>query len=239
MEEKIASLIDRLGHLDKKAARQAADTLISLAPKHPKLAQGLNRALNEAPQETRWPIAYVLAHISSPSTLCVEVLSETLGSGDPDLRWAACALLARLGKSNPAIVRKLLDLRAKGAPSQRRMAIYCLRSLELKDAPSLKALLSSLNDPDCLVRLAAVISLRSRPDLSQKGLDLLLDTFLGDSDPRVRYAAALTLGELGAPTGAIRAALKEASQSEDAYLKKAATAALGLLEKRKPAPSAK
>lgn len=239
MEDNVSSLIECLGRADKKAARQAADALISLAPQHPDLTRRLYRALNAAPRERRWPIAYVLAHISAPSAPCVEVLTETLGSGDPDLRWAACAVMARLGKSDPAIVRNLLELEAQGTPRQRRMAIYCLRSFKLKDVPSLQALLSSLSDPDPLVRLAAAISLRSRPELSPKDLDLVLDTFLRDNDPRIRYAVALTLGEVGAASGAISAALKEASQSEDARLRKAATTGLRLLERKRPAPSAK
>ena len=55
----------------------------------------------------------------------------------------------------------------------------------------------------------------------------------------MRYSAALTLAQLGAPTDEIRTALKDASRSDDPQLKKAANAALELLEKKGPVRSAK
>ena len=102
MEEesgRIASLIDSLKHPDKKVIRQAADALISMAPGFPELPGRLGRLLSEPPADKSWPIAYVLAHISSPSPLCLHVLRETLDSKDPDIRWAVGLLLVRLGNS--------------------------------------------------------------------------------------------------------------------------------------------
>lgn len=237
--EKIASLIQSLNHPNKKVIRQAADALISLAPGFPHLTQRLDRLLRETLQENRWPIAYVLAHISPASPPCLNVLRETLDSKDPDIRWAAALLFIRLAKSDQGIVTLLYNLLKTGTPTQRRMVVYCLRDIDLKDTASLQALLESLRDPDPLVRVAAVTSLKSLPEIGKDGLDLLLDLFLSDSDPRVRYNAALTLAQVGAPTDKIRRALEDASRSEDPQLKKAATAALDLLQKKGPALSAK
>ncbi|MEK7335118.1 MAG: HEAT repeat domain-containing protein, partial [Candidatus Binatota bacterium] len=159
---------------------------------------------------------------------------ETLGSKDPDIRWAVGLLLVRLGKSNRRIVELLLDLLKSGTSTQRRMAAYCLRDLDLKDMPSLQALMESLRDPDPLVRVATVASVKIRTDIGKDGLDCLLDLFLRDPDPRVRHITALALAQLGAPSREIRRALEEASQSEDPQLKKAAGAALNLLQKKGP-----
>lgn len=232
--EKIASLIESLNHPNKKVIRQAAETLISMALYLPQLTERLNRLLIDTPEERRWPIAYVLAHISPPSSSCLNVLKETLDSGDPDIRWAVGLLLVRLGKANRGIVTHLLDLLKTGTPTQRRMAVYCLRDIDLKDTCSLQALLESLRDPEPLVRVAAVTSLKLRPEIGKDGLDSLLRLFLEDPDSRVRYTAALALAQLGAPTDEIRAALKDASRSEDPQLKKAANAALDLLQKKGP-----
>ena len=232
--ERIASLIQSLSHPDKKVTRDAADALISIAPDFPQLAEQLNRLIAETPAQSRWPIAYVLGHISPASPLCLPVLKETLGSKDPDIRWAASLLLVRLGKSNRRIVELLLDLLKSGTSTQRRMAAYCLRDLDLKDMPSLKTLIESLRDPDPLVRVATVASVKIRTDIGKDGLDCLLDLFLRDPDPRVRHITALALAQLGAPSREIRRALEEASQSGDPQLKKAAGAALNLLQKKGP-----
>lgn len=232
--EKIASLIESLQHPDKKVIRQAAETLISIAPSMPQLSEMLNRLLSETPEERRWPIAYILAHLPNPSSLSIRVLLNTIGSQDPDIRWAAAVLLARLGKSDQRIVTLLLDLLKTGTPTQRRMAVYCLRDMDLRDTASLQAVHESLRDTEPLVRVAAVTSLKSRLGVGKETLDFLLHLFLTDPDSRVRYAAALTLAELGAANDKIRTALEAASQSEDPQLKKVANAALALLKKKGP-----
>ncbi len=242
MEEKqdrISSLIQSLSHPDKRVIREAADALISLAREIPELVERLDRLLTEAPYEHRWPIAYILAHFSPPSSLALRVLMDTLDHRDPDLRWAMEVLLVRLGQRDPGVATMLLDLLKSGTATQRRMAVYCLRDLEVKDQNSLQGLLDSLHDGDPLVRVATATSLKTRDDIGKEGLDSLLQLFLTDPDPRVRYTAALTLAQLGAPTSEIRAALEDAAQSPDPQLKKAASAALLLLKKGGPTSSAK
>ncbi len=237
MEEEprgIVSLVQSLNHRNKKVVRQASDSLIAMAPQLPQLGERLDRLLSETPRENRWPIAYVLAHLSSPSPLCLSVLLETLDSNDPDLRWAAAQLFVRLGKGDGEIANLLLKVLKTGTPIQRRMALYCLRDLQLRDAASLKALLEALRDTDSLVRVAAVTSLKSRPDVGKDGVDALLRLFLEDRDSRVRHIAAIALGQIAAPGDEVRAALKEAGLSENSQLKKAAKAALALLEKKGP-----
>ena len=240
MEEesrRILSLIHSLSQLDKRALRQAVDALISAAPVFPHLALELERLLGDKPGPESWPVAYVLAHISSPSSLCLRTLGETLGATDPDIRWAVAMLLVRLAKQDARIVDLLFDLLKSGAPIQRRMALYCLRDTEAEERAILQALLDCLRDPDPLVRVAAVNSLKNRADIGRDGLDRLLDVFLRDADLRVRRATALVLAHLGAPTGEIRAALEDASASPDPHLKKAADAARALLQKKGPAHS--
>lgn len=230
----IDSLIESLKHPEKKVIREAADALIGMAPHAPELAQKLNRLLATSPGQDRWPLAYVLAHISPPSPPCLEVLEETLGSDDPDIRWAAAVLLVRLANADKGVAALLRDLLKTGTATQRRMAVYCIRDID-QDEASLQALLGSLGDPDPLVRVAAVTALKVYSVIGNEGLDLLLGLFLEDPDPRVQRNAALALARLGAPNQAIRVALSKASQSHDFQLRKAAQAALVLLQKRGPA----
>lgn len=232
--ETIESLIRSLRHPEKRVVRRAADALIAKAPLTPQLASRLGRLLSSTLEKDRWPIAYVLAHIGALSDACLEVLLKALGSDDSDIRWAAAALLSRLGKTDPRVVAGLCKLRQGGTSTQRRMAIYCIRDSDENQA-CLEALLDSLRDPDPLVRVAAVASLKAYSPMNQAGLDLLLRRLLEDQDARVRHGAALTLGRVGAWNEAVRRALADACRAEDPRLQKAARAALHLWEKKGPA----
>lgn len=238
LSEEITSLIRSLENSNKKIIRQAAETLISMAPQSPHLAQRLEQLLRGTSVKNRWPIAYVLAHLSPTSSLCLEVLKETLDSKDPDIRWAIAVLLVRLGKSAGDIDSLLLDLLKNGTPTQRRMAVYCLRDLNLRDSTSLQMLVECLQDPDPLVRVAIVTTLKRRPEMNKNHLDRLLRLFLEDPDPRVRHTLALTLAEAASPGDEIHSALANATLSDDPHLKKAALAALELLKKKAHAPTA-
>lgn len=233
---KVDLLIESLKHPEKKVIRQAAEGLVAMAPETPQLAPRLNRLLAVTPGTYRWPIAYVLAQISRPSEPCLETLTDALHHGDPDIRWATAALLVRLGKKDESIAVRLRMLLRSGTPSQRRMAVYCLRDIDQAEA-SLEALLESLHDPDPLVRVAAVTSLKVHSRIGNKGLHLLLRLFREDPDPRVRRSAALTLARLDPFSDEIRLALREAALSQDPHLRKAAQAALDLLQKKGPAPA--
>lgn len=237
--EKIATLIESLDHSDKAVIRATVDSLIRIAAHAPEVREKMNQLLMDPSRKNRWPIAYLLAHLPNPSGLCLQVLIDTLDTQDPDIRWAVVLLLVRLGKNDGAVATLLLSLLKTGTPNQRRMAVYCLRDMNLKDRASLQALLEALRDADPLVRVATVIGLKNRNDIGKNGLDYLLYLFLEDPDSRVRNSAAFTLAQLGAPTEKIRRALKDASQSHNVQLKKAASAALSLLQKKGPALPAK
>lgn len=232
--QKIDLLIESLKHPEKKVIRQAAERLIAMAPQVPELAPKLNRLLTITPDQYRWPIAYVLAQISPPSPPCLEVLKETLGSGDSDIRWAAAVLLVRLGNADKGVTALLRDLLRTGTPTQRRMAVYCIRDSDQNQA-CVEALLDSLRDPDPLVRVASVTSLKAYATISKAGRDSLLRLFLSDPDARVRRNTALTLGQLGASDEEVGRALSEACQSGDPLLRKAARSALDLRAKKGPA----
>ena len=231
--EKINSLIQSLHHPDKKAAREAVEALISLANTAPEIAVELRSALDRAPAEQRWPIAYVLAQISPLSAPCLEALKAALDISDSDIRWAVALLLVRVAKkSDPGIVAHLVDLLKSGRPTQRRMAVYCLRDIGAQDPLSRRGLLDALCDPDPLVRVAVVTSLKARPEIGREALDHLLRLFAVDPDSRVRASVAFALAYLGGATDKILGALKDASEGPDLRLNKAARAALALLEKK-------
>ncbi|MFQ5916594.1 MAG: HEAT repeat domain-containing protein [Candidatus Binatia bacterium] len=237
--EDVASLIGFLDHPDKAVVRPAVDSLITLGTRRPEIKESLDRLLHDPRRKKLWPIAYTLAQLSAPSSRCLDVLIEGLGSEDQDIRWATFLLLTRVGKKDKRIAPLLLDLLKTGTANQRRVAVYCLRDMGMGDETVLERVIQTLRDPDPLVRVAAVTSLKIRAEVGKDGLDLLLHLFSEDPDSRVRCSAAITLAQLGAPTERIRTALRDASTSMDPRLKKAASAAMKLLKKKEPRPPTK
>jgi HEAT repeat protein len=237
--EDVALLIRFLDHCDKAVVRPAVESLIALGPHRPEIKESLTRLLQDPRRKKLWPIAYTLAQLSAPSSRCFDVLIQGLGSEDQDIRWATILLLTRLGKKDERITPLLLELLKIGTATQRRLAVYCLRDMGMEDETVLERVIQTLRDPDPLVRVAAVTSLKFSAEVGKEGLDLLLHLFSKDPDSRVRCSAAITLAQLGAPTEQIRDALRDACTSMDPRLKKAASAAMELLQKKGPQPSTK
>jgi HEAT repeat protein len=234
---KIAPLLADLEMPDKPALRQAVDALIRIATDDPQIGKILGELLDDSSRKNRWAIAYVLANLPSPSQSSIQVLVETLDQRDPDIRWAVALLLIRLAKRDRQILSLLVELASKGTANQRRMAIYTLRDVGSSEDESVQTLLNSLRDLDPTVRVAAVTSLKTQSGLSKEGKNELLERFSQDQDPRVRHTAAVVLAYLGAPSEEFLRALTEASASDNAQLKKAATTALTILKNKRSAPS--
>jgi HEAT repeat protein len=230
--DKIAALVESLDHRDKKEMRRAAEALIAYGKTAPRLADKLHALMETTPAEMRWPIAYVAAQIAPLTTACLDALQTALDIADPDIRWAIAVLLADLGKKSSAgVAGALADLVRSGTATQRRMAIYCLRDIGAPDALAPDAIRGALGDDDPLVRVAAVTSLKTFPEIARAHPDELL-RLLSDRDSRVRASAALALAHVDPATKEIRAALEDAVRSADLILAKAAHAGLDILEKK-------
>jgi HEAT repeat protein len=236
-ESEIAALIADLDHSDKPTIRAAVDALIPIAAESPDLRARLCDRLTRSGHKNYWPVAYILGQLPAASSAVVQTLLDALDHREPDIRWAMALLLIHVAQENSEIVRRLVELSASGTTNQKRMALYCIRDLILSDAESLTALLNGLNDSDPTVRVAAAICLKPREDLKDDDRNLLLKAYLEDSDLRVRNAAAIVLANLGSPSQEFLSALRAASESKDSQTKKAAVAALELLEKRRSAPA--
>jgi HEAT repeat protein len=236
-ESQTAALLADLLHPDKPILRAAVDRLITLAGESPGLRDLLYRRLAETDRPQRWPIAYVLAHLPQPSAAALQTLLDGLDHPEADIRWAIGLLLGRIAGENKdgAIIPSLTRLCAGGSANQRRMALYVIRDLALTDPASLAALLRALQDAEPTVRVAAAICLKLRSDIDEAGKHRLLEVYLNDGDARVRHATAMTLASLGVPPPNFETALLRNCESEDVQTKKAARAALALLEKRRSA----
>ena len=162
-----------------------------------------------------------------------EALCEAMADDDGDIRWAATNLMARLGRENLAeISARLLRLAADGDRNARKMALYCIRDLEIAGAELIAAVERAVHDPDVHVRLAALSVLSRLRDASGSGVRILLGCIQSDPDAGVRRAAASALGNFqSAGTDATTALRSAAADPADESLARAARGALDRLEK--------
>lgn len=231
-EDEIVRLIADLDHTDKPTIRAAVDALTARAAESPVIRDLLDRRLAQPGHKNYWPAAYILGQLPQPSPATIRILLDALDHPAPDIRWAIALLIIEIAKRDSDIVKLLIDLCAGGSANQKRMAIYCLRDLGLTDLASLTAMLAGLSDADPTVRVAAALALKTRNDVTVDGKNRLCAIYISDADARVRHAAAITLASLGERSEKFLAALKKNTTSEDAQTKKAACAALALLERR-------
>ena len=233
----IATFIADLDHHDKPTIRAAVDSLIPLARESLELRTLLSHRLTADGHKNYWPAAYILGHLDDPSSACITNLLETLDHPDPDIRWAMALLLQQIARAEHNVVELLSELCSRGTTKQKRMALYCIRDLARSDSVTLAVLLTALSDADPTVRVSAAICLKQRADLDDSGKKILMEVYASDADPKVRHTVAIALASLGSPSTEFLIRLNQNSNSDDAQTKKAAIAALNLLEKRRSAPS--
>jgi HEAT repeat protein len=120
----------------------------------------------------------------------------------------------------------LVALGKRETPNGRKMALYCIRDIELSSAEVDVVVSDCSASPDLHVRLAALAALTQMVD-SEKAGQIAMTMLADDPEPGVRRAAASALGRLGNRGEHVRRLLTDASlQEADPSLRKAATQAL-------------
>src|SRR4029077_15396117 len=112
-----------------------------------------------------------------------------------------------MASARPSLARQLITLSHRGSPAERRMALFCLRDLPQREPDGLAPFMRALDDPDPLVRSAAVSSLGHLGRKPRTVVDGLLRTLRDDPSWLVRRMAAVTLGQIGASRRDVRHAL--------------------------------
>jgi HEAT repeat protein len=230
--DRLAALIADLDHPDKPTIRAAVDQLVELARESARARAALEQRLRASGHKNYWPVAYVLGHLPQPSGAAIKHLLDALDHREPDIRWACALLLQRIARTETAVVELLIGLCRGGTANQKRMALYCLRDLELSDGRSLQAILDRLSDSETTVRVAAVTSLKGRAGDGDQVRAELLRRYLNDVDIKVRNAAAVILAQIGSPSEEFSQALRQAAHGSDGQTRKAAVLALELLQKK-------
>ncbi|MBI3304483.1 MAG: HEAT repeat domain-containing protein [Deltaproteobacteria bacterium] len=215
-----------LGHSRKTVQRGAAAQLVRFARTQPEIVTALTTKLTDPDPRVRWTAAFTLSQLDLPEPSPLPVLIENLGHDESDLRWAAATAALRLAAQHPRVIAEMLRLAGAGNAVQRRMALYCLRDLRQVSPVAQTVYLTSLNDPDPMVRLGGLSCLGKLKVGADEARETLLRLLDADPDLGVRRATAVTLGQLGNSSPAVIKSLTRAARSDDVGLSKAAAGAL-------------
>jgi HEAT repeat protein len=229
----VENLIRKLGDTHKTIQRRAIDELVATAASgDPLVIEKLRASIVSANRRVRWAAAYALAQIGAGAFAMdsADVLCEAMADDDGDIRWAATNLMVRLGRENLAqISARLLKLAADSDHNARKMALYCIRDLEIAGPELLAVIEGAVHDGDVHVRLAAIAVLSRIRDASGQSVRLLLECMKSDPDAGVRRAAASALGNI--PDAGADAAAALASAAADPADESFARAARGALDR--------
>jgi HEAT repeat protein len=236
-DDVLDALVGCVGAAQKTIQRRAIDALAAVGESgDARIVERLRRAIVGNDRRVRWGAAYALAQIGGNSFAMhvADALCEAISDDDGDIRWAAANLIVRLGREYPDEIReRLIVLGADNDHNARKMALYCIRDLGFGGADLLTVLRHAVRDPDVHVRLAALAVLTRLTDASDDAAKLAIECLETDSDPGVRRAAAVALGNLHHSSPRAAAALRTAAaDNTDTSLARAARGALERLEKR-------
>jgi HEAT repeat protein len=234
----VENLIRKLGDTHKTIQRRAIDELVAIATSgDPLVIEKLRASIVSADRRVRWAAAYALGQIGAGAFAMdsADVLCEAMADDDGDIRWAATNLMVRLGRENLAqISTRLLKLAADSDHNARKMALYCIRDLEIAGADLLAVLERAAHDADIHVRLAAIAVLSRIRDASGQSVRIILGCMKSDPDAGVRRAAASALGNIQDAGAEAMAALASAADDRaDESLARAARGALDRLDRER------
>jgi HEAT repeat protein len=235
----VEKLIRELGDARKTVQRRAIDELVTIAASgNPFVTEKLREAIASADRRVRRAGALALGQIGGGAFAIesTDALCEAMADDDGDVRWAAIDLMVRLGRENLApISARILKLAADPASlrNARKMALYCIRDLDITGPEVLAVAERAARDPDAQVRLAALAVLSRMRDAREVAARIMLGCLKSDPDAGVRRAAASALGNSQSTGGEVMATLASAAADPaDESLARAARRALARLTKR-------
>lgn len=221
-------MIGLLAAESKEERRLAAEQLIALAAREPRVVAALRMALADAEPHRRWGAAFVLHRVGRRDEGVFGGALDALGADDGDVRWAAAQIVVSLAAANVDRRHRVREIAADPAAAGRKMALYCLRDLGGNDE---EVFVAGLTAVDSGVRLAAVACLGRVRTLSAREVGALLAAVENDTDAGLRRAATVALRGATNDEERVRPVLERLLlQASDPDLARAAERALIALE---------
>jgi HEAT repeat protein len=232
----VDALVENLAAPSKEVARYAAGAIAAAGTRSPAIVARLSALLEDPQAAARWTAAYALSLIDGALDMraCPPLL-DALSNPDGDVRWAALELVVRLGRIDQAAVRdRLLALQSDPDANARKMSLYALRDLGIRDPAVIAAARAACAGADVHVRLAALSLLKQAGPHARAAAGAVAACLSSDPDQGVRRAAAFTLGYLDDHSEPVIAALHEAAndQHDDSLGKSARQTLTRLKEER-------
>jgi HEAT repeat protein len=155
--------------------------------------------------------------IAAPAQSPNELLQKLLEADFATRESAIDSLSGLTVEARESLATRLVDVWKHSDRDRRGRAGYALERMDLASA---RALELALDDSDADLKLTAIgilarIGKRNPTTPAINGLALALARALGDSDDRVRFAAAVALTDIGTPAKAAAPALHQALRDKD------------------------
>jgi len=225
---KVGAWVDQLASSDKQRRLAAADELGLLGATAADAIPALAAQLDDDYEPAALNAAYALAGMGDAG---VNALIGGLQQADKDLARNAAYGLAAVGQ--PAAAR-LVEQLEHANPQTRGYAAFALGEIDLAGstlgAASVAGLANLVHDEDEWVRrnvaeALGTLDIADQPSAQTQAVDTL-SQLLADSDGQARFAAALSLGRIGAAAAPAVPALAQALHDENRYVRANAVDAL-------------
>ena len=186
-------LVELLRHEDVAFRRNAADSLIDLAPETEAIQPALRRALRDADSRVAGDAARALGALGPKASPSIGALVMTLSHADAYVRVYTAEALASVGPKAGVATRELAAALSDSMPGVRWAAAEALASIGPAALSAVPQLIAALQDEFLYVRICAAGALGSLGPKAQTAIDALK---LAANDPALRSEAEWALNRI-------------------------------------------
>ena len=186
-------LVEHLGHEQVSFRRNAADSLIDLAPDTDRIQPALRRALSDEDPTVAGDAARALGALGAKASPSVRALVTTLSHEDAYVRVYAAEALASVGPEAGVATRDLAEALGDPIPGVRWAAGEALASIGPAAEAAVPQLIEALQDEFLYVRICAAGALVSLGPKARAAREALREAA---SDPALRDEAEWALNRI-------------------------------------------
>lgn len=222
----VPALVNALKDQDANVRGHAAYALGQIGDQRAAVVDGLFALAADRESLVRRAAIRALRSLKLPRDVSIPKMAVVLKNAAPADAAAAVATIAEAGEEAVPFLTDCLD---------HQQACYwaCLALADIGPAAAAAVprliKLESREEPE--VRLQALIALGEIGPAARSAAPVMVKALQGDKADGVRFAAAYALGQIGASDPRSVAALNEATQSKDAFLRVVAAWALARVDK--------